>query len=179
MPGSSPWLLLRLVGISFSGSLENAGKGIVAFVAGVLVDGPAPASKRILDHPSPGKRRRILHRCTVQKRVAVEGLETLHHVEILRRALEFQPRVEIGRIDHQRIAFPVADRIAQPLMNLWADMLPSDPYNTDLMKIPGQNHHEVRRLHDLVESIEGRRRNRSAAVGKASFAEGPILHAVE
>src|SRR5580704_18348296 len=139
--GNLALLLLSAVGFSFSGSLENVGKRIVAFVAGVLKDGTGRASKRIFDHPRLRKHRRVLHRCAVEQRVAVDGLEALRHVEMLRCAVGFRLRVEIGRVDDQRIAFPVTDGVAQPLTDCGARMLAPDPYNTDLMKILGQNHH--------------------------------------
>src|SRR5580704_5450739 len=88
--GNLALLLLSAVGFSFSGSLENVGKRIVAFVAGVLKDGTGRASKRVFDYPRLRKHRWVFQRCTVQKRVAADGLETLHHVEIVRCTFELR-----------------------------------------------------------------------------------------
>src|SRR5580698_8972901 len=120
---SSPPLLLGAVCFSLAGSLENVRKSIVAFVAGELIDGSGHARERIFDHPGFGKHGRVLDRCAVEKRVAVDRLETLDYMEILRRAHEFRLRVEISSIDDKRLTLPVTDRIAQPLTNVRADML--------------------------------------------------------
>ena len=82
--------------------------------------GPA-SSPRDFGRPGPGPGGGILDRERVVDRVRVDAREPL--VDVQRRRGDSEPRlvVEVGRVDDQRVAFPVAARVAVPL----ADALPT------------------------------------------------------
>src|SRR5438445_12108043 len=69
----------------------------------------------LLDHPGPRPHRRIFDRDRVFERVRPGSRPALHQVQVLARALIIGLRTEIRHVDHQRIALPMAPRVAVPL----------------------------------------------------------------
>ena len=101
-------------------SLEDVPHRVVAFVTSVFIDGSRGLRQGRLSLPSFRKCRGIVDRKFVENRVGIETREALDQVQILVGAAEVSLVREVGRVDHQRIAFPTAARISQPLADvLW------------------------------------------------------------
>src|ERR1700720_4707801 len=71
----------------------------------------------LLGGPWPRPHRRIFYRHGVFERVWSGPRPTLDEVQILTRALKISLRTEVRHVDHERIAVPVATRVAIPLTN--------------------------------------------------------------
>src|SRR4051812_11852619 len=105
----------RLFLLPESRALQNVLHGVIAFMAGVLVNVPARRRPRHLTRPRPFPRRRVLYRETIQQRLVIHTSEPLHHVQVLRRSAEPRLVGEIRGVDNERVAFPMSHRIAHPL----------------------------------------------------------------
>ena len=69
----------------------------------------------LLHGPRFRPRRRILDRHGVLERLRVHARPAFDQVQVLARALEVDLRREVRDVDDQRVAFPVAARVAEPL----------------------------------------------------------------
>src|SRR5215467_9419585 len=101
---------LRLRGL-FCGarSGENAGHGVVAFVAGIFVDGLVALAHRNNSGERPRPYARIIDGELVHERVGVSAGEFLDEVQVRPGVRETRLALEVDRV-----AFPVAPRIAPP-----------------------------------------------------------------
>src|SRR5260370_31453930 len=92
-----------------------------------------------LARPWFGPHTRIFHRELIEDRFRVDAGEAFDHVQVLGSRKRTQIR-EIGGVDHQRIALPVAHRIAHPLLEVLSKMLTTVP-RTDayLVDLPSFN----------------------------------------
>src|SRR5215467_12698161 len=106
---------IRLCGL-FCGarSGENAGHGVVAFVAGIFVDGLVALAHRNNNGEWSRPYARIIDGELVHERVGVSAGEFLDEVQVRAGVRETRLALEVDRVDHQRVAFPVAPRIAPP-----------------------------------------------------------------
>jgi len=91
-------------------------------MAGVLEDVVLGLVHGNLNRPRFGVHARIVHRRPVEQRVGIGAREALDHVKIpIRHPVVYHTEAapvgesEIGGIDHQRVAFPMAARVARPL----------------------------------------------------------------
>ena len=60
------------------------------------------------------------------------------------------PVSEVGRVHNQRVAFPVADRIAHPFSDIRHDVLAVHADYTGVVVHLDENHHRIGRLHDAL-----------------------------
>src|SRR5215475_619624 len=105
----------RLCGL-FCGarSGENAGHGVVAVVAGIFVDGLVALAHRNISGERPRPYARIIDGELVHERVGVSAGEFLDEVQVRAGVRETRLALEVDRVDHQRVAFPVTPGIAPP-----------------------------------------------------------------
>src|SRR5215831_2562338 len=115
LPALTSLRRLRLCGL-FGGarSGENAGHGVVALVAGIFVDGLIALAHRNNHGERPRPYARIIDDELVHERVGVSAGEFLDEVQVRAGVRETRLALEVDRVDHQRVAFPVAPRIAPP-----------------------------------------------------------------
>src|ERR1700719_4283393 len=89
------------------GTPQYAAKRIVAFVTGIFVNRFGGRRPSVLAGPRPVPRVRVLHREAVQQRIVVDAREALYDVEVFRRSTKRSLVVEIGRVDNERVPFPM------------------------------------------------------------------------
>src|SRR5690242_16590251 len=83
-------------------------------MTGVLVHPLTGGHPRILASPRLLPSARVLDGEVVQQRLSVDAREPLGDPEVLARSVEPGLICEVGRLDYQGVAFPMADRVAQP-----------------------------------------------------------------
>src|SRR5437764_6705150 len=64
----------------------------------------------------------VIHRVVVNQSVIRATRESFDHMQILARPMEWVPAIEIRRVDHERVAFPVAARVAEPEFHAFGRM---------------------------------------------------------
>src|SRR6185436_21117654 len=106
---------------------QHAAKRVVALVACVFVDRFVRSDPRILSGPAPIPGRGMLEGEAIEQRLVVDAREAFDDVEVLARSAELSLSREVGRVDDERVAFPSADRIAQPLPDRGGRMRAADP----------------------------------------------------
>ena len=128
--------------------------------------------------PGPGPHRRVGDGDLVVEGSGTRPGQPLDEVEAVGRPAEVGGRREVGRFDHQRVALPVAARVAVQL-----------PHGPGQVRLPGQgddprvvNHlvHEdevVRVLEDLEIAVVARAQPREP-VGDAALRQRPVGEAV-
>src|ERR1700716_2132017 len=67
------------------------------------------------DRPGARPHGWVLDRRHVVKRGRIGTGPALDHMQVLARAAIVRLRAEVGDVDHQRVAFPAAARVAEPL----------------------------------------------------------------
>src|SRR3954451_8009920 len=98
---------------------------VVALVAGVFVDVIVGPAQRNFAFPRLRVRRAVLDGELVQDLLLADTREALGHFAgrrqieaLLDAVVRLLPRIEIRRLDDQRVAVPVANRIAHPRRDL-------------------------------------------------------------
>src|SRR5438105_14826180 len=76
----------------------------------------------LLDGPGLGPHGRIFDRNLVGERLRPGARPALNEVQVLARAKEIGLRTEIGHVDDERVALPMAARVAVPLMDAGRQM---------------------------------------------------------
>src|SRR6516164_11761969 len=114
--GSSSLLGGLLAGffLGHASAAERVGEAIIRLVTRVLVKLALNLGDRHFSGPRLGPHPRILHRELVEDRLVIDAGEPFDDVQVL-GSLEGIQIGEIGGIDHQRVPFPMAHRIAHPL----------------------------------------------------------------
>ena len=146
-------------------------------MAGVLVDQPVACPHRQRRRPRTCVHRRIVDREPVIDCVVGDSTEAFDDAERGRIGGKPERRVlvKIRGLDHERIAFPVAARVAQPLPDTRADVrTPVEVNEPHLVNLLMQNRHESRRLRDLVVVVVPGRQRRHAVVQDAAFLQRPV-----
>ena len=87
---------------------------VVPLVARVLVELLVARHPRVFAGPGPVPRLGIFDGEPVQQRLVVDAREPLDDFQLLARSVELRLVGEVRRLDDERVAFPPADRIAQP-----------------------------------------------------------------
>src|SRR5207245_9079770 len=112
-------LSLRKGGLGHALSPHQPRGGIVSFDAARLIINSvlllALLSELLLDRPRPRPHRRILDRDGVFERARPGPRPAFEQMQVLARALIISLRTEVRHVDHQRIALPMAARVAVPL----------------------------------------------------------------
>src|SRR5579859_171782 len=106
---------------------QNVSHGVIAFVTSVLKDSVGALRHGDLDGPGLGVNGGIIDGGLVDDGVRIYPAEALDDVEILvghsiqvaDSETALVVKSEIGGVDNQSVAFPVAARIARPLADLW------------------------------------------------------------
>src|SRR5262245_30060323 len=97
-----------------SRAAQNIHQRVVPFVARVLEDALVGLRHRYGRAPRTRERGRVVHGELVQQRVLVDASETLDEMELVVSPAKTGPAVEVRRVDDERVALPLAARIAQP-----------------------------------------------------------------
>src|SRR5262245_46672515 len=90
-------------------------------MAGILIERSISLAHGKSHGPLPRERRGIIYGVLVVKLVTIHAPEALDDMEILGRPAAAvvircdDARLEVRRVDNQRVAFPVSTRIAQPV----------------------------------------------------------------
>ena len=104
-------------------------------------------------------------------------------MEAIARSAEAGLVGEVGRIDHQGVAVPAPDRVAQPLADGRRRMAAVHPDDAHVVHHLRQNHHGIGRLHDLMQVVvevggKNRRSGSRAETEQAAFGERTNLRVV-
>ena len=132
-------------------------------MAGVLVDPGVAGRPDVLSAPWRGPDVGILDRELVEQRVGVDPGEAFHDMKIASRAPEGRRVVEVGGVAHERVALPVADRVAQPAPDLGWRMLLIHPDDARIVHHLDQDHHIVVGLNDPLQIVVQDRQHRRPA----------------
>src|SRR6266567_5530493 len=97
------------------GSGENTHHALIRLVTRVLIDLFVSQLQRNHGCPGPRPRRRIVDRDFVVDSVRADARETFDDVQVLVRSPEVTLGRVIGRVDDQRVALPVTNRVTEPL----------------------------------------------------------------
>src|SRR5579872_1848043 len=128
---------------------ENIVHAVVPFKTCVLVDWAPCRRERKFDRPGLRKYGRIINCRPVKNRVRIDTTETLYNFQILGGSLRGGP--EVRGFDNQRIAFPMANRIAEPQSDVRVEVRTSvQVYDANLVIHFMHDHNRVRRLDDLM-----------------------------
>src|SRR5579871_5368046 len=100
-------------------SMEQTRKALIAFDAARLgvesVLFVTLSGEFLLHGPGPGPHGRIFDRDLVGEGRWSRARPPLNEVQVLARSKDIGFRAEIGHVDHQRVALPMATRVAEPL----------------------------------------------------------------
>jgi hypothetical protein len=100
-------------------------------------------------------------------RVGIHSRESLDHTQIFARASQWIFAVEIRCLDNERVAVPMAARIASPLPDISRDVRPDVQRNdASVMRHLEQDHHVTRRLNNLVIAVVPLRQHRRSGALK-------------
>src|SRR5580704_17269928 len=100
------------------GSTEHVDHSIVTLVTCIFVELIRYRHEGRLCGPGSCKSQRIVDREPVKDCIGANTREPFDHVQVLARSPEPGLAGEISRIDYQRVAVPVANRISHPLPNV-------------------------------------------------------------
>ncbi len=151
---------------------------VVAFVARVFVERTVVLVQGNLSGPGLRPCCRIADREPVVDRVRGDAGQSLDQAQAVRRPPEVGLAREVRRLDDQRVALPMATRVAVPLPDMvrewWASVQRDDSRGVDHLH---QNYGVVRCLEDLkiivVEPRQPRQGTRDASLGRV-----PLVGAV-
>ena len=124
------------------------------------------------------------HRRVFDRHHIFEGLRTrpgiaLDHMEVLARALKIRLRAEIGDVDHQGVALPMAAGVPVPLADAPRQMRAAVHDDVALAALAlahvVEHRHSARRLHDAAEAVAADLRH---ARGQAAIRQRAVLRAV-
>src|SRR5438067_1445796 len=119
-------------------------------MTGVLEEPVGHRDESRLRGPGLCKRRGIVDCEPVEDRVLADAREALDDMQIFARTAKHGLASKVGGVDNQRVAFPMAYRIADPEANVGREMSTAvqrnDPRVVDLFD---KNHHILRGLDDL------------------------------
>src|SRR5262249_40578441 len=121
-------LRARLRGLGFvrTRTAQDAAHGVVALVAGVLVDVLRGRVPGVFAAPGLFPARGILHRELVEEGAQAGPGEALRALEGVAGSGHGAPGPEVRGLDDQGVALPPADRVPEPLANLRRDVLRTD-----------------------------------------------------
>jgi hypothetical protein len=130
-------------------------------MAGVLEDRSIDLHERHLRRPRPFPRRRIGDGELIADLVVAEARKALDHLHVLAGPAECHLVVEVGRLDHQRVAFPVSSRVAEPRAHVGRRVRPTVGGNhADFVEHLDQDHDRALALHDLIRRVVSGRHHR-------------------
>src|SRR5262249_41112076 len=139
--------------VTHASSAEHILECVVALMTRVLVHDLIGPDPWILARPRSLPGRRVLNRKPIEQRLGVEPAEPLDHMEILARALKLRLVGEVGRVDDERVALPMPDRISHPALDLFRQVLSAHADDPRIVDHLVEDHHRVTRLHDLLQIV--------------------------
>src|SRR6266568_1685935 len=103
-------------------SMEQPWQAVVSLDAARLVVNPvllvALSSELLLDGPWSGPHGRVVDQDRVRKGLWPGARPALDQVQVLPRPERVGLGTEVGHVDYERIAFPMAARVAEPLTDV-------------------------------------------------------------
>src|ERR1700683_1886864 len=120
--------------------MQHTRKAVVSFDAARLVINPifliALLGEVLLDRPWPRPHGRVFDRDNVFERSWPGACPALDHMQILARPLIIGLRAEVCHVDDERIALPMAARVAIPLADVGRQMRASVHDDVSLPSLP-------------------------------------------
>src|SRR5262249_43630920 len=136
----------------------------------------------LLHGPRPRPHRRILDGHGIFERGRARARPPLDQVQVLARALEIGLRAEIGHVDDERIALPVAARVAVPLADRGGQVRAAVHHDVALPALAladvVEHRDATRRLHDAAEAAAIGGAELGQAAGEAAVGQAAVLRAV-
>ena len=142
----SPWGVIR----TLQGGCPER---VVGLVTGVLVDARVGRGPDVLATPRLCPHRRVVDRELIEERLGVNPRKALDDMQVPRRRAESRRVGEVRRVDHERVALPVTDRITKPAPDLGWDMLLIHPDDAGVVDHLHEDQHVVFGLHDLLQVV--------------------------
>src|SRR5712671_3982595 len=162
LPALTSLRRLRLCGL-FCGarSGENAGHGVVAFVAGIFVDGLVALAHRNNNGERPRPYARIIDGELVHECVGIDTREFLDEAQVRAGVRETCLAFEVDRFNDQRVALPVAPRITPPKRDvpMWTSVERNDPRIVDHLVDDRDKSGTLEQLDIVVVGARGHRRS--------------------
>src|SRR5262249_17910616 len=135
----------------------------------------------LLDGPGPRPHRRIFDRDLVGEGLWSRARPSLDEMQVLARPEGIGLRTEVGHVDHQRVALPVAAGVAIPLPDAGRQMRAAvhDDVALPALALPDVVEHRdaALRLHDAAETAGGAAKLRQSA-GQASLPQRTVLRTI-
>ena len=122
-------------------------------MTGVLVDARVGRGPDVLATPRLCPHRRVVDRELIEERLGVNPRKALDDMQVPRRRAESRRVGEVRRVDHERVALPVTDRITKPAPDLGWDMLLIHPDDAGVVDHLHEDQHVVFGLHDLLQVV--------------------------
>ena len=112
----------------------------------------------------------------VVERIGSDAAPTFDEMQVLPGAFEVRPVAEIRGVDHQRVALPMATRVAQPLADVLIEMpSPIERDDAGLVHLLLKNRHVSRSLHDLIVVVVPGRDPRQRGANDAALIQVAVL----
>ena len=145
---------------------EDVQQAVIALVARVLVERSHDLGHRDRCRPRLREGRRIVDRDLVVHRTGTESREALDDATLLAGAIDSHVSLvdvgEIDRLNDERIAFPVAARVAQPLFDAGPDVrTPVHRNDPRVVNHLDENHDVAGHLQDLIVMVVEARHHRA------------------
>src|SRR5215831_3815135 len=141
-------------------SVEQTGKALIAFdaarlgVESVLI--VTLSGEFLLDGPGPGPHGRIFDRDLVGEGHWPRARPSLNEMQVLAGPKGISFRTEVGHVDYQRIALPMAARVTVPLADVGRQVGAAVHDDVALPPLPlahvVEHRDAARRLHDPAET---------------------------
>ncbi|HET8698430.1 MAG TPA: hypothetical protein VFO94_13135 [Gammaproteobacteria bacterium] len=156
--------------------------GVLGIEIALVLEQPialGAAMERHLDRPRPREHLRVLERGLVAERVGRGACEALHHPQ--RVAMEIAGAVEPGvgveahRLNDQRVAVPVAARVAHPRLVALVARRSGERNPAERVHVLRKDHELVGRLKDLQRIVEIHRARHAGEIALAERIGGGAL----
>ena len=131
-------------------------EGVVAFVAGELIDRAVGRREEHLAFPCLRVEARIVDLERIGEFFRARAREPFGYGCLFGQEdglIVAVPAVPVARDDHQRVAFPVADAVAQPLLHRLRLVRLPEAHDAGVVHHLDIDHHVVGGLHDLVRVV--------------------------
>src|SRR2546428_1172757 len=136
----------------------------------------------LLDRPRPRPHRRIFDRHRVLESGWARPRPALDQVQVLARALKIRFRTEIPDVDHERIALPMATRVAKPLADAGRQVRASGHDDVPLPPLAlthvVEHRDAARCLHNSAEAPAERGSKLGQSAGQAAVIRPVVLRTI-
>jgi hypothetical protein len=124
---------------------------VVAFVAGVLERLLRSRLEWKLECPGTRPRRRVLNGGAISNRRWSGAPESFDDMQTPGRTVKPDFFIDVRRVHNQGVTVPPTNRIAEPPLQVRADVRTADADDAGIVDLLGENHDVRRRLDDSVE----------------------------